>query len=64
MDAVSRFPGLEPKVLAPDGMREAFDILLAALSTNGMETQRSNMGQCSKRNRIHETNDHAMDFII
>ncbi|MCP4456460.1 MAG: hypothetical protein GY816_00290, partial [Cytophagales bacterium] len=30
-DAVSRFPCLGPKILAPDGMREAFDILIAAL---------------------------------
>ena len=30
-DAVSRFPCLGPKRLAPDGVKEAFNVLLASL---------------------------------
>ena len=33
-DAVSRFPCLGPKLLAPDGVKEAFNILLASLPNN------------------------------
>jgi len=39
-DAVSRFPCLGPKLLAPDGVKKAFDILLAALPDRWKESGR------------------------